>query len=509
MINARGKIILANKQTRNLFGYDHEDLLGQPVEVLIPSALRDGHEAHRANYFLNPKQREMGADVELTAVHQDGHEFPVEISLSPLVTEAGTFATASIRDATARKQAQEQVSRLLEAAPDAMIVVNQQGSIALVNAQTERLFLYTREELIGHSVEVLVPERFRDQHKTHRRNYFVAPKVREMGAGRELSGLRQDGSEFPIEISLSPLQTETELLTIATVRDVSERKITEEKLRQYARSLEISNRELEQFAYVASHDLQAPLRNVVSYSQLLKRELPSLSDTAQQYFQYIETNATHMRDLIHDLLQFSRVNSARAAHKYIDINKAVQASLALLETEIKHHKAEVLVGDLPHIEADAGQLVQLFQNLIGNAIKFKRPGINPRVEIGSQTSASDSHVAIYVQDNGIGMDTEYQEKVFQIFTRLHSVEEYAGTGIGLAICKKIVENHSGDIRVEGGPDSGCRFVLTLSKVAPKNEIPSLQAEESPAIPTSANRDTDSEQSRDDNNPQDGPDNSHA
>jgi len=224
IVDSDGRISLVNRQTERLFGYDRHELIGQPVEILLPEAIRDSHTARRQAYTSTPEVRPMGAGLELLARRRDGSEFPAEISLSPLQTADGLLVSAAIRDITDRKRADEQFRGLLEAAPDAMVIVDSDGRIALVNRQTERLFGYHRQELIGQHVEILLPEAIRKAHSARRQAYTSNPEVRPMGAGLELLARRRDGSEFPAEISLSPLQTTDGLLISAAIRDITDRK---------------------------------------------------------------------------------------------------------------------------------------------------------------------------------------------------------------------------------------------------------------------------------------------
>ncbi|TCR26306.1 PAS domain S-box-containing protein [Streptomyces sp. BK205] len=240
IVDDTGTIRLVNAQTEALFGYQREELLGHPVELLVPGRFRTHHTAHRNGYAHNQQVRPMGAGLDLYGLRKDGTEFPVEISLSPLETTDGLLVSAAVRDVSERKAAEERFRGLLEAAPDAMVIVDDTGTIRLVNAQTEALFGYQREELLGHPVELLVPGRFRTHHTAHRNGYAHNQQVRPMGAGLDLYGLRKDGTEFPVEISLSPLETTDGLLVSAAVRDVSERKTAEERINELAALVESS-----------------------------------------------------------------------------------------------------------------------------------------------------------------------------------------------------------------------------------------------------------------------------
>ncbi|HKY92690.1 MAG TPA: PAS domain S-box protein [Nevskiaceae bacterium] len=459
LIDANGHIQLVNAQAERLFGYPREELLGHSVEVLVPERSRGGHVVHRDAYFAEPKVREMGAGIALWGRRRDGSEFPVEISLSPIRVENRVLAVAAIRDATARKAASDQFRALLESAPDAMIIIDRTGHIRLVNAQVENLFSYRRAALIGKPIEVLLPERFRGQHVGHREGYFHTPKVRGMGMNLDLWGRRKDGSEFPIEISLSPLQSEEGQWAIAAVRDITERKAVERELGEYASNLSRSNQELEQFAYAASHDLRAPLRSIAGFAQLLQRRYSGRLDTnADEYIQFIVNSARQMQSLIDDLLAYSGVGRPLGEPEGADMEAVFAQVLLQLDSLLKERKAEVTHDPLPTVRIVDTQVNQLLQNLISNGIKFQ-PGPNPRVHVSATREGKYWHVA--VRDQGIGIAPEHQDRVFKLFQRLHTSEEYEGTGIGLALCEKIVRLNGGRIWVESRLGEGSTFHFTL------------------------------------------------
>lgn len=455
IINRGGEIVLINKQTEKLFGYARESLIGKPVEVLIPEHLRDGHLGHRDGYFHSPRVREMGAGQELAGRRNDGTVFPIEISLSPFESDEGLFATAAIRDITTRKQAEDQLRAVLETAPDAMVIIDEKGMITLVNQQAEAMFDYKRSEMVGQPVEILIPDHLRHRHEGYRGGYFHQPRRREMGIGMELSGRRRNGSTFPVEISLGPLNTEHGRWATAAIRDLSERKRIEQ--------LEVSHRQMEQFSYAASHDLKAPLRNIVSLIEMLREDMEEigLPDHVSDTLELITTNTGRMHSLVQDLLEFSRVDRHERNFTPTNINQVLDGICELIASDIEEADAVISYSDLPTIPVDETLMRQLLQNLLTNAIKFQPAGNKPKVTVSSSSTAEGWEFT--VADNGVGISEEYREKVFQVFSRLHDLQEYEGNGIGLAICKKIVDIHHGRIWVEDNHPQGAAFHFTVAK----------------------------------------------
>jgi PAS domain S-box-containing protein len=349
---------------------------------------------------------------------------------------------------------------LLEAAPDAMVVVNGAGEIVLLNAQAEKQFGYNRDELLGQQVTNIIPEGFAERLIADDLRSAAEALAQHIGTGIELVARRRDGSEFPIEIMLSPLEGPEGILVTAAIRDISVRKAAEEELRRKAEELRRSNDELGQFAYIASHDLQEPLRMVTSYTQLLaKRYKGRLDSDADEFIGFAVDGAGRMQRLIEDLLTYSRVETRGADLLDVSSEEALQLALINLSVSIDECGAVVTHDPLPRVLADETQLVQLFQNLVGNAIKYRRPGV-PRVQISAIKDRNDCW-SFAVTDNGLGIEPQYFDRIFGMFQRLNKREEYDGTGIGLAVCKKIVERHGGSISVESRPGQGSTFRFAL------------------------------------------------
>ncbi|MBB5428965.1 PAS domain S-box-containing protein [Paraburkholderia atlantica] len=351
--------------------------------------------------------------------------------------------------------------QVVEAAPNAMVMADRDGRIVLVNAQAEKMFGYLRDDLVGHSVDMLVPERFRSAHPQYRRMFYGNLSSRPMGTGRDLFALRKDGSEVLVEIGLNPVTTSEEVFVLAAIVDITERKRAEQELIRRTEELARSNHDLEQFAYVASHDLQEPLRAVAGPLQLLQRRYHGQLDArADEFIAHAVDGATRMQKLIEDLLAYSRVGRSGATQELASCTTALDQALKSLSVVLQESHAQINRDALPVVMGIPTQLALLFQNLIGNAIKFRRLDQPVRIDIGARRERDEWIVS--VKDNGIGIEPQYFERIFMIFQRLHSRAEYPGTGIGLALCKRIVEQHGGRIWVESGPDGGSTFFFTLN-----------------------------------------------
>lgn len=331
----------------------------------------------------------------------------------------------------------------------------------MVNTQIEKQFGYTRDELLGKSVDLLVPVSLRDRHRGERVSFMRSPEARSMGAGRELFGVKKDGTLFPVEIGLNPLTSEGSVFVLASIIDITQRTQAEHYLRAKILELQRSNEDLQQFAYVCSHDLQEPLRVIANFTQLLIKKFSQVEDEkASQYAGFIVEATKRMQQLINDLLLYSRVQSKVHEFEMMDSRIVFDEALSNLKVLAAETGATFEIGFLPEIKADPLQIRQIFQNLLGNAIKFKGDKI-PHVKIWAE-DANDKW-NFFVEDNGIGFDMKYADRIFIIFQRLHSRDAYSGSGIGLAICKKIAERHGGAISVESEPNKGSKFCFSMPK----------------------------------------------
>jgi PAS domain S-box-containing protein len=377
------------------------------------------------------------------------------------------------RDVTAHKLAEQSLHEselrfraVAETANEGIVSVDEGGTIQYWNPGAARMFGLAATDTVGQPVTIIMPERLRGEHEAGLQRYLPTSEAHLGGNTSELVGLRQDGSEFPLELSLSSWQTTKGLFFFGILRDITERKNAELALEMKADELARSNQELEQFAYVASHDLQEPLRMVSNYTQLLARRYKDKLDAdANEFIDFAVEGAQRMQALINDLLRLARVGTRTKEFTPVPADRIVRDAIANLTSTIEESGAEVVIDPLPTLLCDASQLTQVFQNLIGNALKFRQVGTRPVVTVSARRGGGAWLIS--VRDNGIGIESRHQERIFQMFQRLHARSEYPGTGIGLALCKKIVERHGGRLSVESEAGKGATFSFSIPDGGPR------------------------------------------
>ncbi len=362
---------------------------------------------------------------------------------------------------------------LVESAPDAIVICNPDGRIELINAQTEALFGYRREELEGQGLEMLVPERFRHQHVGHRQGYAAAPQTRPMGTGQELYARRKDGSEFPVLISLSPIRSSTGLSIFSAIRDISSQRAVEQSVRELnerlARQnaeLKAVNQELEAFSYSVSHDLRAPLRAIDGFSRILVDEHGDLLDsTANDLLQRVRRATQQMGRLIDDLLKLSRVTRSDLQLQEVNLSNIAREVVEGLQQQDAERSVDFTCAPDLAVWGDSKLLRIALDNLIGNAWKFTSRRDQARIEFAHHDD--QGRPTYCVTDNGAGFDMDYSNKLFGAFQRLHDASEFPGTGIGLATVQRIIHKHGGHIWAKAAVEAGATFCFTL----PREEKP--------------------------------------
>jgi PAS domain S-box-containing protein len=458
MMDPQGQILSWNAGAELIKGYRADEIIGQNFSCFFPPK---DIEQGRPEDILRLTAAGGRHEEQGVRVRKDGSQFLASLTFTALYDQAGNLRGFSefSHDLTESKEAAAKYRGLLEAAPDAMVVVNEAGEIVLVNVQAEKQFGYRRDELVGQKVMNIIPEGFAERLIADATRSTAEALAQQIGMGIELSGRRKDGTEFPIEIMLSPLESTEGILVTAAIRNISARKKSEQELAVANQVLEESNLELKQFAYIASHDLQTPLRSIAGFVQLLQQEYEGkLDEQARDWILRTVRAVARMQTLIRDLLSYSRVEARSGPFTQIPFVDIVNDALILLESSIHDSGGQVACGKLPIVMGDRSQLVQLMQNLIGNGLAY-RSDKPPHIHISAERGGKDWIFSI--RDNGIGIDPKHYEPIFEIFKRLHHQKDKPGTGIGLAVCRRVVTRHGGKIWVESESGYGSTFHFTI------------------------------------------------
>jgi two-component system sensor kinase FixL len=469
IIDDVGRIVLANPALERLFGYAHDELLGAPIEVLLPARFKHAHGGQRNDYFKQPRARSMGSNAALFGLHRDGREFPVEVSLSPLKTGQGLpLAMATIHDITVRKEAeaalQESEARMraiFESAVDAIITIDDKGQLERLNAAAERMFGYTEAEVAGKNVSMLMPAPHRALHDSYLERFLDTGERRIIGTGRQVEGLRKDGTVFPMDLTVAEMRIGERQMFTGVVRDITVRKLAEANNQRLLEELTSANEELTNFAYVVSHDLKTPLRGIGALADWIATDYADkFNDEGKEHMRLLIQRAHRMGAMIDGILQYSRVGRVREAVALIDLNRLLPEVIDLLAPP---PGIEILVEPgLPQVVAEPTRLSQVFHNLLSNAIKYmgKPTGV---VRIGY---VDDGHEwRFFVADDGPGIDPRHFERIFQLFQTLAPRDRVESTGVGLALVKKIVEMYHGRVWVDSAPGAGAAFCFTIPKHA--------------------------------------------
>lgn len=490
-IDEKGIIQNVNPAAERMFGYAAEEMTGRNITLLMPSPYRDEHDRYLAHYLATGERKIIGIGREVVGLRKDGTTFPMDLSVAEARVGAERSFLGIIRDISERKRAEERFRLVVESAPNAIVMSNAKGEIVLVNTQTEKSFGYRREELVGQLVEILVPERFRAKHPGYRASFFASPQARPMGSGRDLYGLRKDGSEFPIEIGLNPIQTGDGVLVLSAIVDITERKRAEDALHKSKEDLERTVSELRakneevramtqqlwQTAKLASvgelaasiaHELNNPLGTVVLRIESMLARTPE-TDPRRRALEIVDQEAKRMGELVANLLQFSRRGDGQIST--VDIAQELTKAVELIHHHLRSRLITVVQEFTPHTPAiftDRQKLRQVFLNLLTNASDAMSKGGTLTLRV-APTNLSDLKpgvdgkpaVLIEFADTGAGIPAEHLERIMEPF--FTTKEEGKGTGLGLAICRRVVQEGQGTINIssEAGKGTTVRIVLPV------------------------------------------------
>ena len=463
VVNTDGDIVLANAVADQLFGYEQGELIGKKVEVLMPAGFRGSHTAHRERYHKAPRSRPLVSGLSLKGQRKSGETFDAEIALTPVESENGMFVSSTIRDISADDTSEAYFRNVLESAPDAMVIIDHFGKITVVNGQAEKMFGYSRKELLGQEVEMLLPEDLRDRHISHRAAYAADPQLRPMGSEYELRGRRADGSFFPVEISLSPFTSSSGAFISSVIRDVTSRKEMEADLISARQEAERANKANTAFLAAASHDLRQPVQALALLTGALRRTIKE--DLALEMIESQQNSLDAMTNLLNSLLDISRLDAGKVEPEFEEfrVQRIVDRLFAEFSRQARQ-KDLVFEADTCEqviVRSDPNLLGEIIQNFVSNAIRYTDKG-----EVRLSCQVDDDKLWIDVSDTGIGID---EAQLDEIFLEFHQVKtpgvDKEGFGLGLAIVKRLADLLGHEIRVRSDLGNGSTFSVCLPIVA--------------------------------------------
>lgn len=456
-----GRIRLANEHAEALFGYSAGELVGQPIETLIPQEHRDRHRGLRQSYHDAPRGRPMVSGLELYGCRKDGSTFRCEIALNPIETDDGLVVTSTVRHINVADDSEAYFRHLLESAPDAMIIIDTQGKIAIVNGQAEQMFGYQREDMLGKPIEMLLPERLHNAHQGHRRSFQGNPRLRPMGAGLPLLAKRCDNSEFPVEISLSPVESNAGRFVSSVIRDVTERKRMEDEIIAARQVAERANKANSAFLAAASHDLRQPVQALSLLNGALRRTVKD--ERALQMVESQQHSLTAMTNLLNSLLDISRLDAGAVTPELevFPIQRLIDRLSDEFARQAQHTGLEFASTACPAvINSDPNLLAEVIQNLVSNAIRYTDKG-----SVRLDCVERDGLCVIEVTDTGIGIAEDQRDEIFREFHQCKAPgASKEGFGLGLAIVKRLSDLLKLTIKVESDIGRGSCFSVSTPAV---------------------------------------------
>ncbi len=458
VVDAEGRIVFVNDQAERIFGYTSHELYLQSVETLLPESSRARHRQYRQHYSGAPHSRPLVSGLSLRGLRKNGEIFDAEIALTPIEDGSETLVAGTIRDVSSGSSSELYFKHLLEAAPDAMIIVDGDGRIAIANGQAVVMFGYDRDQLIGQPIEILLPVSLRDRHVNHRHVYLADPRVRPMGSGLNLQARRADGTEFPVEISLSPVNGTSGTFVASVIRDVTLRRKAESELIEARREAERAHKANTAFLAAASHDLRQPVQALTLLNGALRRTVKD--PLAKEMVDSQQHSLDAMTNLLNSLLDISRLDAGviKPEFEEFPVRRLVDRLSAEFARQARQKKLKFEASSVDGIiRSDINLLSEIVQNLVSNAIRYTASG---QIDLNCEI-AGDS-VSIEVRDTGIGIAADQLENIFREFHQLRSPgRNTEGFGLGLAIVRRLADLLHHDIKVTSEPGAGSCFSVVV------------------------------------------------